>query len=115
MEEYTSPKEISYQIAFQIIAEAGDGKSKAQEAIRASNSYDFETAESLLKEANDCMKNAHRIQTELLQTEAGGSDYEMNIILVHSQDHLTMAMMTIENAQQIILMNRKIQKLEERG
>ncbi|WP_394271521.1 PTS lactose/cellobiose transporter subunit IIA, partial [Anaerococcus nagyae] len=39
---------------------------------------------------------------------------EVNIILVHSQDHLTMATMAMDNAKRYMNVYKKLEKLEEK-
>lgn len=106
-------KEEITQIAFGLIIHAGDAKSKAQQAISASNEYDFAAAENLLHQAFEDLKAAHEIQTTIVQAEAGGDDYEVTVLLVHAQDHLAMAMSSMDVARQIILMNKKLCELEK--
>ncbi|MCI8401376.1 MAG: PTS lactose/cellobiose transporter subunit IIA [Lachnospiraceae bacterium] len=106
--------EESYEISFQLILHAGDAKSSAMEAILFSNEGDFDKAEESLKKAADELKEAHTIQTKLIQDEAGGNGAQLNILLVHAQDHLCMAMMTIDFAKQMLNMNKRIRELEEK-
>lgn len=103
-----------YEIAFQIIVHAGESRSLSSEAMDAAENYDFEKADELLKKANDEFLECHQIQTDLLTAEANGESSPVNIILVHSQDHLTMATMAMENANRIIKMYKKLDKLEEK-
>lgn len=106
--------EKMYEIAFQIIVHAGESRSLSSEAMDAAENYDFEKADELLKKANDEFLECHQIQTDLLTAEANGESSPVNIILVHSQDHLTMATMAMENANRIIKMYKKLEKLEEK-
>lgn len=106
--------EKAYEIAVQLILHAGDAKSSAMNAIQAANGFQFETAKELIKEANREMRAAHQIQTDLIQQEAGGNRYEVNILLVHAQDHFAMAMTAIENAKNVIALNQKIYDLSEK-
>lgn len=106
--------EKMYEIAFQIIVHAGESRSLSSEAMDAAENYDFEKAEELLKKANDEFLECHQIQTDLLTAEANGESSPVNIILVHSQDHLTMATMAMENARRWIEINKKLEKLEEK-
>lgn len=76
------------EIAFQIILYGGNGRSSAMEAIQEAKSGNFEEADRLIQEASEELNKAHRFQTELLQNEANGNKNEINIILIHSQDHL---------------------------
>ena len=44
--------------------------------------------DELIEEANACLVDAHKSQTELLQQEARGNHVEVGFITVHAQDHL---------------------------
>ncbi len=105
--------EQSYEIGFKLILHAGDAKSKAEEAIKLANNYKFDEAVLLIKEASNELKEAHKVQTDLIQAEANGSRYELNILLVHAQDHFAMALTAIDNAKQMLILNKKISQLEE--
>lgn len=90
------------EIAFQIILFAGNGKSSAMEAIQEAKEGNFEGAEAKLKEAGEELGKAHSFQTNLLQEEAQGNGQGVNVILVHSQDHLMTAMTVRDLAVEII-------------
>lgn len=106
--------EKMYELAFQIIVHAGESRSLSSEAMDAAENYHFEKAEELLKKANEQFLECHQIQTDLLTAEANGEKNEINIIFIHSQDHLTMATMAMENARRWIEINKKLEKLEEK-
>ncbi|EEI86056.1 PTS lactose/cellobiose transporter subunit IIA [Anaerococcus lactolyticus] len=103
-----------YELAFNIIAHAGESRSLSSEAMDAAESYDFDKAEELLKQANDQFLACHEVQTSMLTKEANGEKNEINIILIHAQDHLTMATMAMENAKRWIRINKKLKELEEK-
>jgi len=90
------------EIAFKIILFAGNGKSCAMEAIQEAKEGRFERADQLIKEANEELGKAHEYQTKLLQQEAQGQGPGINIMLIHSQDHLMTAMTTRDLAVEII-------------
>lgn len=94
--------EEKYSTAFEIIANAGTAKGCALEAIDASSDGDFEEADRLLAEGREEMHACHDAQFGMLQQEASGKPVELNVILVHSLDHLTMAIMTLDLAEKII-------------
>lgn len=85
--------------AFRLIAVAGDTKSDAMNAIKAARNKDYEKAEELLASADQKMAIAHEIQFEVIQQEANGNRVDLNIILVHAQDHLTMALVMRDMAE----------------
>ena len=49
---------------------------------------DFNKCDQLIEEANACLVDAHKSQTELLQQEARGNHVEVGFITVNAQDHL---------------------------
>ncbi|MCI7239610.1 MAG: PTS lactose/cellobiose transporter subunit IIA [Anaerococcus sp.] len=106
--------EQDYELAFQIITYAGDAQSSAIEAIAACENYDFDKAAELINAANKSYIKCHEIQTNMFTNEANGQKTELNIILVHAQDHLTMANLRIGEAKNIMNLYKKIQELENR-
>ncbi|MDD7305245.1 MAG: PTS lactose/cellobiose transporter subunit IIA [Peptoniphilaceae bacterium] len=106
--------EKDYELAFQIITYAGDAQSSAIESIRAAEAYDFEKAQKLIDDANKSYVKCHDIQTEMFTNEANGKKTKVNIILVHAQDHLSMANIRIEEAKNLLNIYKKMQKLENK-
>lgn len=97
-----------YEVAFEIIACAGDAKSLALMAIEAARDGNFDEAAQNLEDARKEMAKAHNAQNDMLQNEAQGRSVELNIILVHAEDHLTMAIMAIDFAEEFIALYRKM-------
>lgn len=75
-------------LGFEIVAYAGDARSKLMEALTAAQKGDFIKAEELVEAANNCIIEAHHAQTSLLQKEASGDDLAFSVTLMHGQDHL---------------------------
>ncbi len=90
------------EFAFQIILHAGNGKSSAMEAIQKAKAGKFDEADQLIEDAGKELGKAHQYQTELLQKEANGKIAPVNVILVHSQDHLMTSMTVRDLAEEII-------------
>ena len=103
-----------YETAFQIIVHAGESRSLSSEAMDAIEAYEFERAEELLEKANEQFLECHQIQTDLLTAEANGENNNVNVILVHSQDHLTMATMAMDNARRYMKLYKKLKQMEEK-
>ncbi|MEJ8736501.1 PTS lactose/cellobiose transporter subunit IIA [Erysipelotrichaceae bacterium HCN-30851] len=91
-------------IAMNIIANSGDARSHAFAALEEAKQGNFETAEEFLKKANDAVNLAHKAQTELLFEEANGNKQDVNVLLIHSQDHLMTCMLAIELIKEMIVM-----------
>lgn len=91
-------------ISFNIIANSGDARSFAFGALEAAKAGNFEEADELLKKSEEAATIAHKAQTELLFKEANGVKNEVNVLLVHSQDHLMTSMLAQELIKEIILL-----------
>ncbi len=96
------------QIAFQLILHSGNAKSLLMEAMYKARDGKFEEACSKVNEANAELKRAHHSQTSLIQSEAGGQQYKINILLVHAQDHLMNTLTTRDLVEEIIYLHEKI-------
>lgn len=90
------------QASFQLILHAGNAKSSAMEAISYAKKGDFENAHEKLDEANQELVKAHDIQTALLVKNAQGKTINIDILMVHAQDHLNHALTSIDFAAEII-------------
>ncbi|HEL9627136.1 TPA: PTS lactose/cellobiose transporter subunit IIA [Streptococcus suis] len=75
-------------LGFEIVAFAGDARSRLMEALAAAQKGDYAKAEELVEAANACIVEAHHAQTSLLQKEVAGEDLAFSVTLMHGQDHL---------------------------
>lgn len=92
----------SESIAMSLIAHSGDARSAAFQALAAARNHDYEKAEQLLEESKKSSVEAHKAQTELLFAEASGKKTELNVLLVHAQDHLMTSMLAQELIAEMI-------------
>lgn len=99
-----------YEIAFGLILHAGNSRSASITAVQKAEKENFEEAEELLKTADSELKMAHDVQTKMLQAEANGSKNEINLIMVHAQDHLAMALSQREVSSQFIRLYKKLEE-----
>ena len=104
--------EAKYATAFELIMNAGNAKSLALMAIEAAREFDFEEAEKDLKESAEEFHLAHQAQSDMIQGEANGNPVELNIVLVHAQDHLTMALMYERLASEFISVYKEMNELK---
>ena len=81
-------KEEVTLLGFEIVAYAGEARSKLMESLKFAQQGDFEQAEQLVNEANESIIKAHKAQTNLLAEEASGNDIPFSVTLMHGQDHL---------------------------
>lgn len=97
-----------YVNSFRLIAQAGDARAEAMQAIKAAREGRFEEAEKLLRSAEEKNAKAHDIQFDLIQQESSGEPVDVNIILVHAQDHLTMAMAARDMAEEMLELYKRL-------
>ncbi|WP_267340587.1 MULTISPECIES: PTS cellobiose transporter subunit IIA [unclassified Gilliamella] len=97
--------------AFNIILHSGNAKTKIHSSFESMRNSKFDKANQLLEEANEEILEAHKSQTELLQSYANGTKIEMEIIMVHAQDHLMTTMTLREIAIEMSYLYQHIYKL----
>ncbi len=95
-------KEDVTMIGFEIVAYAGDARTKLLNALQKAQNGEFEESEKLIQEAEECLLQAHKAQTEMIQKEAGGEDVELGFIMVHGQDHLMTTILLKELMKHLI-------------
>lgn len=90
-----------YEVAFEIIACAGDAKSLALMAIEEARNGNFEQAEKSGRSKRADGQGA-RCAERYAAERSSGKSVELNIVLIHAEDHLTMAIMSIDFAEEFI-------------
>ena len=91
-------KEDVTMVGFEIVAYAGDARSKLMIALNKAQNGEFEEAEK----AEECLIGAHNSQTDILGKEAAGEDLEMSFIMIHGQDHLMTTILLKELMKHLI-------------
>lgn len=103
------------QIIFEIIIHGGNARAKAYDALRAVQQYDFKKAEEFMKEADEEIAQAHKIQTEIIQKEAAGEKIDITVLFVHAQDHLMTAIAEKGLIENMVDLYKRIYLLEKKG
>lgn len=104
--------ELNYeQTVMGLIVNSGNARSRAMEAISFAKNYEFEKAGELLALSSEDLGKAHRVQTDLIQAEAGGTKQEVTLLMVHAQDHLMNAMTVRDLAEEITEMYEKFEQV----
>lgn len=86
-------REESAMVGLEIVAFAGEARSKLIMALDEAEKGNYEKATSLIEEANESLLEAHKSQTEMLTAEARGENVELGFIMVNGQDHLMTTML----------------------
>lgn len=92
---------------FQIISASGDSRGAAFEALRNARKGNFEEADNKMKEAKSKSIVAHDIQTELITKEINGNPSEINLLMIHAQDHLMSSLLARDLIEEMIEMLRE--------
>ena len=95
-------REETTMLGFEIVAYAGDARSKLLEALNATQQGDFNEAEQLIEGANQCIVSAHNAQTDLLAKEASGEDIAYSVTMMHGQDHLMTTLLLKDMMKHIV-------------
>lgn len=103
------------QLIFQLIANSGSARSNIFEAFDYAQDGDFEKANELMGEAKKEILEAHKVQTSLIQREAQGEGVEVNILMVHAQDHLMSSILAKDLVEKMIEMQLEIANLKEKN
>jgi PTS system cellobiose-specific IIA component len=97
-----------------LIMHGGNAKGQAFQAIQLAKEGKFDEAQAALEEANKSLKEAHDVQTDMLTKEAQGEHTEVDLYMVHGQDHLMNAITFKDMAVEIIDLMKRVQKLEDK-
>ncbi|EKK5548310.1 PTS lactose/cellobiose transporter subunit IIA [Enterobacter hormaechei] len=90
------------EAVMEIIVNAGQSRSLCFEALHAARQGNLDEAKSLLREADSYARQAHKMQTKLIEQDAGEARQPMTLIMVHAQDHLMNSLLARELSEEII-------------
>lgn len=76
------------EVAMQIILRAGEARTEIKQALSDLEKFDYKNADIRLSKAKEFMTEAHRVQTNIIQGEAGGEKREHSLLFAHAQDTL---------------------------
>ncbi|WDC84749.1 PTS lactose/cellobiose transporter subunit IIA [Caloramator sp. mosi_1] len=95
---------------FEIISHGGNARAYAYEAIKKAQEGNIKEAEELLIKAQEELDIAHNTQTKLIQAEINGENLQMNLLMVHAQDHLMTAISEKNLIEQIVKLCKKLEE-----
>ncbi len=90
------------EAVMEIIVNAGQSRSLCFEALHAARQGNIDEAKSLLREADGYARQAHKMQTKLIEQDAGEARQPKTLIMVHAQDHLMNSLLARELSEEII-------------
>jgi len=98
------------ELAMNIIVGGGEAKSLAIEAIAYAKEGRFEEAQKALMECEKALVETHEVQTDLIKKALSGDKMDVDLLMVHAQDHLMSAITVKDLAVQMIDLYRELYK-----
>jgi len=100
------------QTVMNIIVNAGACRSYAMQALALAKVGNADEAGLMMEQADDALKQAHKVQTELIGLDEGSGKVPVHLIMVHAQDHLMNAILLKDLAAEFIDIYQKLSALE---
>ncbi|AVN58920.1 PTS lactose/cellobiose transporter subunit IIA [Mesoplasma florum] len=89
-------------VSIELIGVAGTAKSLALQAIKEAQKGDYQQSIKTLEDARTELTKVHKVHAELIGKEASGEKLDLSLLFIHSQDHLTSAIVILDLAEHII-------------
>ena len=102
------------EVAMTLIAQAGDSRSYCMEAVALAKEGKFDEAKKALENAANGMIAAHETQTDLIRKEREGTGEPVSLLMVHAQDHLNLALIMRDVAEEFVYIHEKFVEMEGR-
>lgn len=99
----------------ELLVFAGSARSSALMALQQARAGDFIGSAEHMAESRQAVKQAHRIQTQLIGMDEGCGKLTITLITVHAQDHLMNAMVIQDLADDMIELYRRQAQQEARS
>lgn len=96
-------------VAMEIILNAGNARTHAVNAMKAELVGERKTADTLMLQAKECIKESHNAQTGVICKEAGGNATELSLLFIHAQDTLMTINSEVGMIDLMIEMNRNLE------
>ena len=93
--------------AVQIIANSGQARSLAFEALHLAKSGNQLEANLKMQESQSLLLEAHKFQTSLIQEESAGNNITISLLMVHAQDHLMTSILAKDLIKEMLDMLKK--------
>lgn len=96
-----------------LIMNGGDGRSFFIRAVDAARHEKFDLAAELMASGKAALNRAHDVQTKLIQAEIRGEGSELNLLMVHAQDHVMNAMTVRDLGESLISLHKLVADLKK--
>lgn len=97
------------EVVMGLIINSGQARSLAYAALKQAKQGDFATAKATMEQSRIALSEAHRVQTQLIESDEGEGKIKVSLVLVHAQDHLMTSMLARELIVELIELHEKVQ------
>jgi PTS system cellobiose-specific IIA component len=98
------------RLILELISNSARASDLCDEALEAAKQGIFQQSDILLHQAEEAIAEAHDCQFSLLTKQAQGEDVEVNILMVHGQDHLNRATISHKFTLELCVVYKKLFK-----
>lgn len=92
----------SEQRSFHLILKSGNARSLAFEALRVVKEDKINEAKAKLIKANEELLQAQKLHAQMLRDMANNQTIEINLLLIHAQDHVSSSECCLSMAKEVI-------------
>ena len=85
-----------------IIINAGQSRSLCYEALQSAKEGNLADADEKMQQAQHFAREAHLVQTQLIEADEGEGKTKMTLVMVHAQDHLMTSILAKELVTELI-------------
>lgn len=96
------------EVVMGLIINSGHARSLAYSALKQAKQGDFATAKATMERSRVALSEAHRVQTQLIESDEGEGKMKVSLVLVHAQDHLMTSMLARELVCELIELHEKL-------
>jgi len=100
------------QYSFQLILHSGNARSTAYEALQLVKSNAFKEGEKKLSIAKEEMVEAQKLHAKLLRIMANQEELDMNLLLIHAEDHIASSSIAVEMSGELIELYERMENYE---
>lgn len=97
------------EVVMGLIINSGQARSLAYTALKQAKQGNFEQAKEIMEQSRTALNEAHRVQTQLIESDLGEAKIKVSLVLVHAQDHLMTSMLARELITELIEVYEKVQ------
>ena len=101
-----TPENDLEEVVMGLIINSGQARSLAYAALKQAKQG---IGQAMMEQSRQALSEAHRVQTQLIESDEGEGKMKVSLVLVHAQDHLMTSMLARELVAELIELHEKVQ------